>query len=244
MSDYRKKKDRGEPAIQFRWDPLELASDKTFSTTIRIFVSGWWPEERPTEVSLSCYEKSQQPSDGNEVRIQKGEGTFPLAGLEPGRHYHVVVYIGDRTPVQKMIMVPELAKPPSPEQEALERERTELERAKVAHQLKQEKEEDKEPRPTDFTVEKFGGNGKYKLLISVFSKEKPESIGVGIPKAAVTVVNRHTGQSWETKTDFDGTVIFEVPGFTEREKIITIAVKGLPFVKDRQLLGPSAPVHP
>lgn len=111
MADDKKKKDRGEPAVEFRWDPLQLAGDKTFSTTVRIFVSGWWPEGRPNEIALSCYEKSQKPTDGNRVRIQKGHGTFPLTGLEPGKHYHVVCYIDDRLPVQDMIIVPELPKP-------------------------------------------------------------------------------------------------------------------------------------
>lgn len=48
------------------------------------------------------------------MRIQKGNGTFPLTGLLPGHHYLVVAYIGDRTPVQKLITVPELPKPEKP----------------------------------------------------------------------------------------------------------------------------------
>jgi hypothetical protein len=114
MADDGKKKG-GEPTVEFRWDPLTPAHDKTFSTTIRVEVSGWWEEGRPKEVALSIYEGGQEPSAGNPVRIQKGFGTFPLTGLKPGHHYHVVVYIGDRTPVQKMIIVPELPKPAKPE---------------------------------------------------------------------------------------------------------------------------------
>ena len=140
-----KKKHQGEPAVEFRWDPLVLAHNKTFSTTIRIEVSGWWPEGRPQQVAVSFYQGGQKPPAGNEVRIQKGHGTFPLTGLEPGHHYHVVCYIEDRTPVHNMITVPELPKPKSPEQESLEREEINLARAKVARQLKQEKKEDKEP---------------------------------------------------------------------------------------------------
>ncbi|MEK7622066.1 MAG: hypothetical protein AAB415_02710 [Patescibacteria group bacterium] len=143
--DRKKKKDRGgEPAIEFRWDPLVLASDKTFSTTIRIEVSGWWPEGRPKEVSLSVYEAGQEPATGVAVRIQKGHGTFPQTGLKPGHHYHVVAYIEDRTPVQKPLMVPELPKPPRPEVEVLEREQIVFKREELV-----QKREELRPDPEE-----------------------------------------------------------------------------------------------
>lgn len=151
----RKKKDRGEPAIEFRWDPLILAHDKTFSTTIRIEISGWWPEGRPTQVGLSLYEEGQESSPGNAVRIQKGHGTFPLIGLKPGHHYHVVVYIEDRLPVQRMITVPELPKLERPEKEALEGEKVELERAKIARQLREEKPKESRPGEEELENEKI-----------------------------------------------------------------------------------------
>ncbi len=239
-----KKKHSGEPAVEFRWDPLVLAHNKTFSTTIRIEVSGWWEEGRPREVAVSHYEAGEEPTLGNAVRIQKGHGTFPLTGLKPGHHYHVVCYIEDRTPVHNMITVPDLPKPPKPEVEALERERTELERSRVASEKKKLETQEKKLFPTDFTVEKAGNNGKYKLVISVFSKEKPESVGIGIPEVTVTTFDKYTGQSWETKTGPGGVAIFEVPEFEEREKIFTVVAEGVSFVKDRQLLGPRTPARP
>lgn len=147
MADDRKKehRGRGEPALEFRWDPLVPASDGTFSTTIRIQVSGWWLEGRPNQVVVSHYQRGQEPPAGDAVRIQKGQGTFPLTGLNPGHHYHVVAYIGDRLPVQNIIFVPELPRPKKPEQEKLESEQIELERARIARQLKREKKEDGEP---------------------------------------------------------------------------------------------------
>ena len=106
-----RKKERGESVLEFFWDSLELAADKTYSTTLRIKLSGWWEGGKPREVGVSVYQKGEEPADGSSVRIQKGFGTFPLTGLLPGHHYLVVCYIGDRTPVQKMIVVPELPKP-------------------------------------------------------------------------------------------------------------------------------------
>lgn len=135
MADDRKQ--GGEPVLEFSWDSLELAADQTYSTTLRINLSGWWEGGRPRQVVVAFYKRGQDPLSGNSVRIQKGYGTFPLTGLEPGHHYLVVVYIGDRLPVQKMIAVSELPKPKRPEEEALETERIRLERAKVARQLKE-----------------------------------------------------------------------------------------------------------
>ena len=261
--------------IDFRWDPLELAADQTYSTTIRVEVTRWWEAGAPRGVSVSVRQPGEDLPPGRQVLVQRGKAIFPLTGLQPKHHYLVVV-TGEDRPVEKFIPVPELPKPKTPEQEALELERTQLERARVYSERKKlaaqerkptsdekrtvalkaktewvkaekdlkEAERKEAPHPTDFSVEKFGDNGKYKLLIFVFLKEKPESAGVGVPEAAVTIMDRHASQSWETKTGPGGTVIFEVPEFTESEKIISAIAEGLPFVKDRQLLGPPAPVHP
>lgn len=212
MADDREGKHGGEPVLDFRWDPLVLAFNHKYSTTIRIELTGWWGEDRPREVAISCYQEGEAPPDGNTVRIQKGRGIFPLTGLEPGHHYLVVCYIGDRLPVQKVITVPELPK-------------------------------SKEvPYPTDFVVEDVGDNGKYKLFISVFLKEKPESVGVGVPEVVVTILDKDSGQSWETKTGAGGTVIFDVPEFTEREKNVAVFV-GVMKPKYLKLLGPKVPVR-
>ncbi|TSC91300.1 MAG: hypothetical protein G01um10142_28 [Parcubacteria group bacterium Gr01-1014_2] len=144
MAEDRKKKG-GEPVLEFFWDSLELAADKTYSTTLRIKLTGWWEGGRPKEVGVSVYEKGQEPPAGYPARIQNGFGTSPLVGLLPGHHYLVVVYIGDRLPVQKMITVPELPKPAKPEEEALGRERTGLERARVASEKRKLIVQEKEP---------------------------------------------------------------------------------------------------
>lgn len=175
MADDRKKKHLGDPAIEFRWDPLVLAHDKTFSTTIRIEVSGWWPEGRPKQVGLAHYEDGQPVPDGGAVRIQKGRGTFPLLGLKPGHHYHVVVYYEDRTPVHDKIAVPELPKPERPEKEALEAEKIELERARVARQLREEKP--KEPTSSEEKVASLKSEvevAKLQVQLKELTEEKPQ----------------------------------------------------------------------
>ena len=144
MADDRKKKG-GEPALEFFWDSLELAADKTYSTTLRIKLTGWWEGGKPREVSVRVYQKGEEPSSGNSVRIQKGYGIYPLTGFLPGHHYLVDVYIEDRPPVQKVITVPELPKPKTPEQEALELERTQLERTRVYSERKKLAAQEKKP---------------------------------------------------------------------------------------------------
>ena len=142
MADDRKKKG-GEPVLEFFWDSLELAADKTYSTTLRIKLTGWWEGGRPREVGVSIYQKGQEPPAGNAVRIQNGFGTFPLVGLEPGHHYLVVCYIEDRLPVQKMVAVPELPK---------------LAKAEL-----------KIPKGISVTIS--GERGRQKLLISVSAED-------------------------------------------------------------------------
>lgn len=155
---------RGEPAVEFRWDSLVLAHhDKTFSTTIRIQVSGWWSEERPRQVALSVYERGQEPPAGDAVRIQKGHGIFPLTGLKPGHHYHVVVYIEDRTPVQNVIYVPELPKlkkQPTRQEKEIASTKTQIELVEVEKELK---EVEKGPDPEE---------QELKSLQSRFEREK------------------------------------------------------------------------
>jgi len=130
--------------LDFRWDPLELAADNTFSTTIRIEISNWWEAGAPRQVSISVRQRGEDLPPGHQVLVQKGKAVHPLTGLEP-RHHYLVVVSGEDRQVEKLISVPELPKPKSPEQESLEREEFELAKAKVARQLKQEKKEDKEP---------------------------------------------------------------------------------------------------
>lgn len=141
MADDRKRKDGGEPVLEFFWDSLELAADQTYSTTLRIKLTGWWEGGKPREVGVSVYEKGQEPPAGSAVRIQKGFGTFPLIGLLPGHHYLVITYIGERLPVQKMILVPELPKPEKPK------------------------------APKNLLVSVSGMPGKQKLLISIAAED-------------------------------------------------------------------------
>lgn len=100
--------------LDFRWDPLELAADQTYSTTIRIEVSNWWEVEAPKQVSVSVFQRGEDPPDGYPVVVQKGKALYPLTGLTPGHHYLVVVSGKDR-PVWKLIPAPELPKPKKPE---------------------------------------------------------------------------------------------------------------------------------
>ncbi len=105
-----KKKRRREPVLDFHWDSLELADDDTYSTTIRIELSGYWEDGRPTRAVVSFRQRGEEPKAGELVRIQNGYGTFPLTGLLPRQHYHVAITIGKRLPVEKVIIVPELPK--------------------------------------------------------------------------------------------------------------------------------------
>jgi len=104
--------------------------------------------------------------------------------------------------------------------------------------VKEEKKEAK--RPTDLLVEDIGGNGKYRLVIRVLSKDKSESVGVGVPKARLIIFDNR-GQLRNRQTGADGTVIFSVPDFTEREKSITVLVGGTGLKKTIKLLGRAQP---
>lgn len=259
--------------LDFRWDPLELAADQTYSTTIRVEITRWWEHEAPGQVSVSVRQSGQDVLPGNPILVQRGKAIYPLTGLQPKHHYLVVVTGGGRS-VENMIRVPELLEPKRPEQEALELEQVQLKRAQVssehrklaaqekkltadekktsalkakterikAEQELKEAERKGIPNPTDLAIDYFGGNGKYKFFITVLSREKPEGIGIGVPGVAVTIFDRHTGQSWGTKTGADGAVIFEVPEFTEREKNITVFARGME-PQFHKLLGPRIPVR-
>ncbi|OHB21115.1 MAG: hypothetical protein A2913_00780 [Parcubacteria group bacterium RIFCSPLOWO2_01_FULL_40_65] len=183
-----RKKPRGEPAVEFHWDPLQLASDKTFSTTIRIEVSGWWPEGRPERVAVSVYQGGQEPPSGNSVRIQKGHGTFPLTRLEPGRHYYVVVYIEDRLPVQNMITVPELPKPKKPtcDEKKIVDLKTKTDRVKAEKELKEVEQSLKKAEPPESrrqikVLHSYRRASKLEVVLQRLGKDvKPEDGAISV----------------------------------------------------------------
>lgn len=235
MADDRKR-DSGEPAVEFRWDPLVLASDETFSTTIRIQVSGWWPEGRPRQVAVSHYQRGQEPPAGDAVRIQKGQGTLPLTGLEPGHHYHVVIYIGERLPVQNMITVPELPKPKKPGQEALESEQIELERAKIARQLREATPAEgkrslkivkyfQQPFTTEVFVRRLGPDGKPEtgeIKAWYFKKETGETLFVDPLVSTLQIPAMFSVPDfWEEIKE----VTFFLPDYPEVEKIFGVPAR-------------------
>ena len=153
MADDRKKKHGGEAVLEFFWDSFELAADQTFSTTIRIKLTGWWEGGKPREVGVSVYQRGQEPPAGSAVRIQSGYGTFPLAGLLPGHHYLVVVYIGERLPVQKMIVVPELPKKPTKDEKKTADFKAKTKLVQAEKELEKAKQEEipkpKKPTPVE-----------------------------------------------------------------------------------------------
>ncbi len=134
--------------LDFRWDPLELAADNTFSTTIRIEISNWWEIGAPKKVLISVRQEGEDLPPGHEVLVQKGKAVHPLTGLEPRHHYHVVVSGEDR-PVEKLIPVPELSKPKTPEQELLESEKIHLERVRIYSENKKLATQEKKPTPDE-----------------------------------------------------------------------------------------------
>lgn len=130
--------------LDFRWDPLELAADQTYSTTIRVEITRWWEHEAPGQVSVSVRQRGQDVLPGSPTLVQRGKAIYPLIGLQPKHHYLVVVTGGGRS-VENMIRVPELPEPKRPEQEALELERIQLERTKVYSERRKLAAQEKEP---------------------------------------------------------------------------------------------------
>lgn len=137
MADDRRDKRRSEPVLDFYWDPPELAVDKTYSTTIRIKVLGWWEGGKPRQVGVSFRQKGEQPKDSRLVVVQNSFGVHPLPGLLPGHHYLVVVFTEDhRRQVEKLIPVPEIPKLKKPTDDE---KKTDVFKAK-AKRLQAEKE--------------------------------------------------------------------------------------------------------
>ncbi len=149
MADDRNKKRHGEPVLDFHWDIPELSADKTYSTIIRINLSGWWEGGRPKSVSVSVYREGEKRSPAVPVAVQNGAAEYPLVGLEPGHHYLVVVSTADFRVSKgpKMILVPNLPRPKTRQEKALEREQAKLEREKVVRRLKMFRPSEPIPEP-------------------------------------------------------------------------------------------------
>ncbi|MEK7579790.1 MAG: hypothetical protein AAB469_01190 [Patescibacteria group bacterium] len=117
--------------IDFRWDPLELAADATYSTTIKVEITRWWETGAPREVSVSVRQPGEDTSPGRQVLVQRGKAVYPLTGLQPKHHYLVVV-TGEDRPVEKFISVPELPRPKRSEEEVFELEQIQFKRAQIS----------------------------------------------------------------------------------------------------------------
>lgn len=166
-------------ALDFRWDPLQLAADNTFSTTIRIEISNWWEVGAPKKVSISVRQEGEDLLPGHEVLVQKGRAVHPLTGLEPRHHYRVVVS-GEGRSVENVIFVPELPKPKTPEQELLETEKIQLERARTYFERKKLAVQEKKLTPDEKNTAKL--KAKTELVKAGRELEEAKQKEVSKPK--------------------------------------------------------------
>lgn len=206
-------------------------------------------EEKPKKPEEEILESERLELQAEQIRLEKARVVKSFSELEPkpkSQEQEALereeIELARAKVARQLKQEKKEDKEPTRDEKKTAALKARLERVKAEQELK-EAERKEVLRPTDLVIDSIGGNGKYRLFITVLSKEKPESIGVGVPDAIVTVIDRHTGQSWETKTGSSGAAIFEVPQFMEHEKIIAVVVEDLPL-KDRQLLGPRTPARP
>lgn len=180
MADFRKRKHGGEPVLEFFWDSLELAADNTYSTTIRIRVSGWWEGGRPRSLAVSVHQRGEEPPAGYQVAVQNNSAIYPLTGLLPGHHYLVVVFTADyRRQVEKLIPVPEI---PKPKKSTSDEKKTvalkaRLERVKAEQELEEaERKLARGLKKTRFPEPILRPEVQITIVESVKEEKKPEKV--------------------------------------------------------------------
>lgn len=132
MADERR--DRGArrrqwPSVELTNTPFALAADDTYSTTLRAFARGEWEGEIPEAIFYIDGERF-----GRAVPVQSSYANKAITGLGPNHHYLAEVAIGGQR-AERLLMIPELPKRKTVEEEALERDKLKLDRAKVAAEL-------------------------------------------------------------------------------------------------------------
>ncbi len=205
----RRKRRRGQrkpPFLELSFGPIVRAKDNTFSTTIFIGVSGWWEGGRPDKATLSIGVEPPM-----EIHLHEGTGSYPLVGLEPESHLVVGAEVRGRV-VERLLTVPSLPKPKRPEEEALEREKTELERARVAEDIRKILKPTKVPKKLYVTFS--GEDGRQKLFISVSDES-----GSLIPDFPVIIVDGEEAK--HKKTNGNGSLVYQL-NFTERDRYVEV----------------------
>ena len=194
------------PSLELSHGPIVKAGDNTFSTTVCVSISGWWEGGLPRGVKLYVDDEEE-----NEIGVQDRRVSFPLVGLEAESHHVVAATVREHW-VEKLITVPPLPEPKRPEEEALERERTELERARVADELADLKTPKRVARKVYVTF--VGDWGKQRLLVSV-----SDEAGNFIPGASVVIVDGE--EVHDRKTNGNGSLVYQMD-FAEQDRYVEV----------------------
>ena len=208
--DQRKEEGRNKPPtieLSYDYDPVEGVEDGTFATTVQVKMSGRWYKGKPTFAMLRMDNEEEV-----RVEIRDGSGSFPFIGLKP-KSYHVLTASARGYSAKILLTVPPLPKPKRPEEEALERERTELERARIAHELNT-----LTTKPTKVAKKLYvtftGEDGQQRLVITV-----SDEAGNLIPNFRVVIIDGDTEKS--RMTSAAGRLAYQT-NFTERDRYVEV----------------------
>ncbi len=203
------------PSLTLSLGPLVRAGDNTFSTTVRVSVTGWWEGGLPREAVLYLDDNEE-----NGVEIHERTALFPLTGLEPESHHVVAARVHEHW-VEGLLVVPELPKPKRPEEEALERERANLERAKVKKELTDLVEATSTKKlPAKLIVDPYRVGNEVSLLIRVVDEEE-----AGVPAAKLTIFDSAEGIKTQ-RCDEDGESEYRFELEPDEEREISVCISG------------------
>lgn len=210
MTDERERNRRGSerrtpPSLKLSFGSIVRAADNTFSAVARANLLGWWEGGLPREATL--YMDGESTSNEIHERV----ASFPLVGLQPETHHVVTARIREHY-VEELLVVPVLPRPKRPEEEALEIERTELERARVADDLADLATQKRVAKKVYVTF--VGDWGKQRLLVSV-----SDVAGNFIPGASIVIVDGE--EIHDKKTNGNGSLVYQM-GFTEEDRYVEV----------------------
>lgn len=203
----RQGQERRKPrlSVEVSPDPPARAKDNTFSTTVFVENHGQWDGGLPDKVEVQV--NRQQPV---ELAFDKNRrASYPLMSLEAESHHRIVVKVGGRRQ-ETLLVVPPL---PTPEEKALKTERTELERAKVAHEVEVLAQTLKRVAKKLY-VTFAGEDGKQRLFISVSGED-----GNLVSDAPVIIIDGEEAK--QKKTNGNGKLVYQF-NFTERSRYVEV----------------------
>jgi len=198
---------RNKPlSLELSFGPLVRAKDNTFSTTVFVDIFGWWEGGRPNTVELHIDQEVV------EVELYERSASYPLVGLEPESH-HVIAAVVRGHRQERLLFVPPLPKPKRPEEEALELEKIELERTRVAAEITT-----LTTKPVKAAKKLYvtftGEGGRQRLVISI-----SDEAGNFVPDAPLVIVDGESVKS--TRANGTGKLVYPL-NFTERDRYVEV----------------------